>query len=136
MSRYVLDHHLEGEKKRLALMSQLLDPMHRRQIESLGISREARVLDVGCGNGSMSAWMAEHIAPTDRSSRWISTSRLSITCVLRALSSVKATSLRGRSIPMVSISSLHAPFFITWQMPRRRLAISSRASGRGGNSAD
>ena len=40
MSRYVLDHHLEGEKKRLALMSQLLDPMHRRYIESLGISRD------------------------------------------------------------------------------------------------
>src|SRR5882724_6969567 len=63
MSRYVLDHHLEGEKKRLALMSQLLDPMHQRHIESLGISHEARVLEVGCGNASMSAWMAEHIAP-------------------------------------------------------------------------
>src|SRR5438094_9193412 len=63
MSRYVLDHHLEGERKRLALMSQLLDPMHRRHIESLAISREARVLEVGCGNASMSAWMAEHIAP-------------------------------------------------------------------------
>jgi len=47
MSRYVLDHHLEGEKKRLALMSSLLDPMHRRLIESLGISRDARVLEVG-----------------------------------------------------------------------------------------
>jgi SAM-dependent methyltransferase len=63
MSRYVLDHHLEGEKKRLDLMSQLLDPMQRRHIESLGISRQARVLEVGCGNGSISAWMAEHIAP-------------------------------------------------------------------------
>ena len=63
MSRYVLDHHLEGEKKRLALMSQLLDPMHRRYIELLGISRDARVLEVGCGNGSMSAWMAGHVAP-------------------------------------------------------------------------
>src|SRR5438105_14176705 len=63
MSQYVLDHHLEGEKKRLALMSQLLDPMHRRHIESLRISREARVLEVDCGNGSMSAWMAEHVAP-------------------------------------------------------------------------
>jgi 2-polyprenyl-3-methyl-5-hydroxy-6-metoxy-1,4-benzoquinol methylase len=63
MSRYVLDHRLEGEKKRLALMSQLLDPMHQRYIGSLGISREARVLEVGCGNGSMSAWMAEHVAP-------------------------------------------------------------------------
>src|SRR5438046_3737606 len=63
MSQYVLDHHLEGEKKRLALMSQLLNPMHRRYIESLGISRDARVLEVGCGNGSMSAWMAGHVAP-------------------------------------------------------------------------
>jgi len=50
MSRHVLDHHLEGEKKRLALMSSLLDPMHRRLIESLGISRDARVLEVRCGN--------------------------------------------------------------------------------------
>ena len=41
MSRYVLDHHLEGEKQRLALMSQLLDPMHRRYIESLGNSRDS-----------------------------------------------------------------------------------------------
>ena len=63
MSRYVLDHRLEGEKKRLALMSQLLDPMHRRHIESLGISRDAQVLEVGCGNGSISTWMAEHVAP-------------------------------------------------------------------------
>jgi SAM-dependent methyltransferase len=63
MSRYVLDHHLEGEKKRLDLMSQLLDPMQRRHIESLGISRQGRVLEVGCGNGSISAWMAEHVAP-------------------------------------------------------------------------
>ena len=44
-------------------MSELLDPMHRRYIESVGISREARVLEGGCGNGSMSVWMAEQIAP-------------------------------------------------------------------------
>jgi SAM-dependent methyltransferase len=63
MSRYVLDHHLEGEKNRLALMSQLLDPMHRRHLESLGIGRDAQVLEVGCGNGSMSVLMAEHVVP-------------------------------------------------------------------------
>ena len=33
MGGYVLDHHLEGERSRLALMSRLLDPMHRRHIE-------------------------------------------------------------------------------------------------------
>ena len=46
MSQYVLDHHLEGEKKRLTLMSQLLDRMYRRYIESLGISRDGRLTRV------------------------------------------------------------------------------------------
>ncbi len=63
MADYVLDHHLEGERGRLALMSHLLDPMHRRHIESLGIGPGARTLEVGCGNGSISAWLAERVEP-------------------------------------------------------------------------
>jgi SAM-dependent methyltransferase len=63
---YVLDHHLEGEGSRLALMSRLLDPMHRRYIESLGVGPGARTLEVGCGNGSISAWLAERVAPDGR----------------------------------------------------------------------
>jgi hypothetical protein len=55
MREYVLNHHLEGEGKRLALMSQLLDPMHRRYIESLNIGPGSRTLEVGCGNASISA---------------------------------------------------------------------------------
>jgi SAM-dependent methyltransferase len=66
MAEYVLDHHLEGEGARLALMSQLLDPMHRRHIESLGIGPGARTLEVGCGNGSISAWLAERVGPEGR----------------------------------------------------------------------
>jgi SAM-dependent methyltransferase len=61
MPEYVLDHHLEGERARLALMSQLLDPMHRRHIEALGVGPGARALEVGCGNGSISAWLAERV---------------------------------------------------------------------------
>ncbi len=64
MSKYVLDHHLKGEGERLALMSELLDPMHRRHIDSLDIVRPgARTLEVGCGNGSISAWLAERVSP-------------------------------------------------------------------------
>ena len=63
MAEYVLDHHLEGERARLALMSQLLDPMHRRHIESLGVEPGARVLEVGSGNGSIAAWLAERVDP-------------------------------------------------------------------------
>ena len=66
MREYVLDHHLEGEGSRLALMSRLLDPMHRRYIESLGVGPGARALEVGCGNGSISAWLAERVAPGGR----------------------------------------------------------------------
>ena len=64
MAKYVLRHDLKGEGKRLALMSELLDPMHRRYIQSLGVVKpDARTLEVGCGNGSISAWLARQIAP-------------------------------------------------------------------------
>ena len=64
MPKYVLGHDLKGEGTRLALMSQLLDPMHRRYIDALGVVRpRARTLEVGCGNGSMSAWLAECVTP-------------------------------------------------------------------------
>src|SRR5213080_4541419 len=66
MPDYVLEHHLEGEGDRLGLMSRLLDPLHRRQIEALGIESGARTLEVGCGNGSVSAWLAERVAPDGR----------------------------------------------------------------------
>jgi SAM-dependent methyltransferase len=60
---YILDHHLHGEQQRLALMSRLLDPMHRRHLETLGAQPGARTLEVGCGNGSMSAWLAGQVTP-------------------------------------------------------------------------
>jgi SAM-dependent methyltransferase len=64
MPKYVLGHHLKGEGARLALMSELLDPMHRRYIEALGVVKPgARTLEVGCGNGSISAWLAERVSP-------------------------------------------------------------------------
>jgi SAM-dependent methyltransferase len=66
VSEYVLDHHREGEGHRLALMSELLDPMHRRLLEQLGVGPGTRTLEVGCGNGSMSTWLAGRVAPAGR----------------------------------------------------------------------
>jgi hypothetical protein len=66
MNEYVLDHHLEGEARRLALMSRLLDPMHRRHLGELGIGAGAKALEVGCGNGSIAAWLAGQVAPGGR----------------------------------------------------------------------
>jgi SAM-dependent methyltransferase len=64
MPTYVLGHQLKGEGARLELMSELLDPMHRRYIDALGVVKPgARTLEVGCGNGSISAWLAERVSP-------------------------------------------------------------------------
>lgn len=63
MNEYVLDHHLDGEGRRLALMSRLLDPMHRRHLRELGIGPGATALEVGCGNGSIAAWLAGQVVP-------------------------------------------------------------------------
>ena len=67
MPEYVFGHHLKGEGKRLALMSELLDPMHRRYLQSLDVVKSgARTLEVGCGKGSISAWLAPQVAPNGR----------------------------------------------------------------------
>jgi SAM-dependent methyltransferase len=55
-----------GERQRLALMSQLLDPMHRRLLKQLGAGPGMRTLEVGCGNASVSGWLAAQVAPGGR----------------------------------------------------------------------
>ncbi len=66
MADYVLDHHNAGERQRLRLMSRLLDPMHRRYLEEIGVGPGDRTLEVGCGNGSISAWLSERVRPGGR----------------------------------------------------------------------
>lgn len=64
MNEYILPHDLAGEKQRLGLMSELLDPLHRSHIEQLGLQAGWRCLEVGCGNGSISEWLASRVAPS------------------------------------------------------------------------
>ncbi|MGA2902724.1 MAG: class I SAM-dependent methyltransferase [Candidatus Korobacteraceae bacterium] len=64
MSDYILPHGLAGEQQRLALMSELLDPLERAHIERLGLRPGRRCLEVGCGNGSIAQWLAARVAPT------------------------------------------------------------------------
>jgi SAM-dependent methyltransferase len=65
-SSYILPHSLTGERRRLALMSSLLDPLHQSLLERLGIRSGWRCLEVGCGNGSVSEWMATRVGPKGR----------------------------------------------------------------------
>lgn len=63
MNSYVLPHGLTGERRRLALMSQLLDPLHRSLLKQLGLQPGWRCLEVGCGNGSIAKWLSSETAP-------------------------------------------------------------------------
>lgn len=42
-------------------MSQLLDPLHRRLLDQVGVAPGARALEVGCGNGSIATWLAGRV---------------------------------------------------------------------------
>ena len=63
MGEYTLPHAAGGERQRLALMSELLDPIERAHIERLGLRADWRCLEVGCGNGSVSQWLASRVSP-------------------------------------------------------------------------
>ena len=63
MNGYVLSHQLSGERQRLALMSELLDPTEREHLQRLGVRAGWRCLEVGCGNGSIAQWLASQVGP-------------------------------------------------------------------------
>ncbi len=64
MSEYALRHELPGEQQRLALMSELLDPIELGHIARLGVSEGWRCLELGSGNGSIARALAERVGPT------------------------------------------------------------------------
>jgi len=64
MPEYVLGHDLKGEGKRLALMSNYSIPCTAGIFNRLmSLKSGARTLEVGCGNGSISARLARQVAP-------------------------------------------------------------------------
>lgn len=73
----MLSHNLDGERQRLALMSELLDPTEREHILRLGLQLGWRCLEVGCGNGSIAQWMASQVGATGH----VVASDLEISCI-------------------------------------------------------
>jgi SAM-dependent methyltransferase len=77
MPAYILPHDLTGERQRLTLMSQLLDPFERSHIERLGLRQGWGCVEVGCGNGSIAQWLAERVGPGGH----VVASDLDVSCV-------------------------------------------------------
>ncbi len=63
MTEYVWQHDLEGERERLRLMSDLLDPSSEFHLIRTGVTTGWRCLEIGAGNGSLSQWLAQRVGP-------------------------------------------------------------------------
>jgi SAM-dependent methyltransferase len=51
-------HHVDGERRRLALMAQALDPHTTRRLQALRPKPDGRFLELGAGLGTIAQWLA------------------------------------------------------------------------------
>jgi 2-polyprenyl-3-methyl-5-hydroxy-6-metoxy-1,4-benzoquinol methylase len=54
------------ERERLALLTQVADPITTRRLTDLGVGPGWRCLDVGAGDGSVARWLAGRVGPEGR----------------------------------------------------------------------
>jgi 2-polyprenyl-3-methyl-5-hydroxy-6-metoxy-1,4-benzoquinol methylase len=54
------------ERQRLALLTQIADPITTRRLTALGVGPGWRCLDVGAGDGSVARWLAGRVGPEGR----------------------------------------------------------------------
>jgi SAM-dependent methyltransferase len=63
---YAFPHAAKDESRRLELLEQRLDPLTKRRIHRLGVSKGARCLEIGGGRGSITRWLSDVVGPTGR----------------------------------------------------------------------
>lgn len=61
ISKYILDY---GQVPRDVLLNKMLNEVTTQYIKASGIQRGMKVAEFGCGTGSMSCWLAEHVGRT------------------------------------------------------------------------
>jgi len=67
MSRYKVQHHeIDIERVRLDMLAEARDPRTFAVLEEAGVAAGMHVLEVGAGNGSVSAWLAERVGVEGR----------------------------------------------------------------------
>jgi SAM-dependent methyltransferase len=63
---YAFPHSAQDESRRLELLEQRLDPLTKRRIQRLGVSKGARCLEIGGGRGSITRWLSDVVGPAGR----------------------------------------------------------------------
>lgn len=60
---YLWNNTLAEEKARLDAQAAIWDPYTQRYLGALGVARGWRCLEVGAGSGTITKWLADHVAP-------------------------------------------------------------------------
>jgi SAM-dependent methyltransferase len=63
---YGFDKSWSQEQRRLALIEQCYDPRTMERLDRLGVATGWRCLEIGAGNGSISRWLCNRVAPEGR----------------------------------------------------------------------
>jgi SAM-dependent methyltransferase len=63
MSGYGFDPSWSDERRRLALIEGVYDPVTTSRLEQLGVGAGWRCLDVGAGGGSIARWLRDQVGP-------------------------------------------------------------------------
>lgn len=63
MSEYIYDPSLEEERPRLRALESILDPGTIFVLETVGVSKGWRCLEVGGGGGSVTRWLCDRVGP-------------------------------------------------------------------------
>jgi SAM-dependent methyltransferase len=74
VSDYIYDPSLEDERTRLRALEAVLDPGTIRVLETIGVEKTWRCLEVGGGGGSVTRWFCEHtgrVVATDLNTRFL-----------------------------------------------------------------
>ena len=61
-TKYAYDNSRAVQSERLAALAEALDPGTVRHLDSIGVGRGWRCLEVGAGGGSIAAWLSERVA--------------------------------------------------------------------------
>jgi SAM-dependent methyltransferase len=120
-TEYVFENAWQAGRDRLAAAEELLDPGTIRHLESLGVSRGWRCLEVGAGGGSVARWLCDrvgsegHVTATDIDTRFLDS-------LQPANLEVMLHDVSNDALPLHAYDLVHARLVLE-HLPQRRTAL-------------
>ena len=132
-TKYAYENARPVQRERLAALAEALDAGTMRHLDSIGVGRGWRCLEVGAGGGSIAAWLSERVAGEGA----VVATDLDTT-VLRGLSrpnlEIRVHDVLEDDLPEGEFDLVHLRLLLAWlsepQRALRRLATALKPGGR------